>query len=563
MVDHLITSYSKRLVDPNTEEPCERIRVLHVDDEPNYRLLSKRLLEDADPSLEVVSTGSPIEGLGLLGQRVFDCVISDYKMPEYDGIEFARRVRKFSDIPFILYTGQGSEEVAEAAFSAGVDDYLRKEYDPSHYQVLAKRIKTAVDKHMAEEMRRQNEVYLRQIMNSIPVGLIIVDYETHEILDVNPSAIESIGVQRELIIGKICHEYVCPAEEGRCPISDLGQNVDKSERVLLNNEGKKVRIMKTVTPSVMAGRRCLIEAFMDITEQKRMEEELQESLKTSANIVEAIPSGLLIYQFAPPDRLLLVDGNPEAERLTSLKIDEWRGKEFSEIWPYDREVGLKERYLKILETGETLRLDRVYWDDEKTKGFFKIHTFRIPGDRIAVAFENITDRVRYEERLTMLHSHASELASAAGFDEVREMTLDVMEATLGFKYISFLVRRDGHLIATGSRGLPPLKKPLPLDGRGITVKAANERRSILLNDLRGNLNFVRGPLDALSELAVPVIAHDEAAAVLNVESDELGVFTEHDQRLLEILAMHMSSAIMRLREKARADGLLDEVHTCP
>ncbi len=115
------------------------IRVLHVDDEPNTLRFCKMFLKMIDPSIRVVSSISPGEATGLLKESRFDCIVSDYQMPEEDGVEFARRVRKESGVPFILYTGKGSEEVAEAAFSAGVDDYLRKELDPSNFQVLANR----------------------------------------------------------------------------------------------------------------------------------------------------------------------------------------------------------------------------------------------------------------------------------------------------------------------------------------------------------------------------------------------------------------------------------------
>jgi PAS domain-containing protein len=115
------------------------------------------------------------------------------------------------------------------------------------------------------------------------------------------------------------------------------------------------------------------------------EAQLKESLLTSASIVDAIPSGLLIYQFEEPDRLILVDGNPAAVRLAGLDIDVWRGKDFSEIWPYDEEVGLKRRYIEIIKTGETMFFDRIFWKDERVEGYFSLRSFRIPGDRLAVA----------------------------------------------------------------------------------------------------------------------------------------------------------------------------------
>lgn len=68
----------------------------------------------------------------------------------------------------------------------------------------------------------------------------------------------------------MCHQFVCPAEHGRCPATDLGQTVDNSERILLTSKGERRSIIKTVRPVVMGGgHHYLLESFLDITERKR------------------------------------------------------------------------------------------------------------------------------------------------------------------------------------------------------------------------------------------------------------------------------------------------------
>lgn len=406
-------------------EPDAMIRVLHVDDDPSHQTILGLFRKTYDLSMEIEATDSIDDVFDHIEKGDIDCILSDYRMPVCNGVELAHRVRAVSDLPFILYTGQGSEEVAEAAFTAGVDDYIRKEAFPSHYQVLFRRIRSAVEKHRAED-------------------------------------------------------------------------------------------------------------------------QLKESLQTSASIVEAIPSGLLIYQFEEPDRLILMDGNPASAKLTGLDIDLWRGRDFSEVWPYDKEVGLKRRYIELMRTGETLFFDRVFWNDERVEGYFSIRAFRIPGDRLAVAFDNISERVKYEERLLALHRHALGLDDLSSEEEVREWTMDVLES-LGFEFISYLENTGVHLISMSSRGRHSLRRPLPLDGKGITVKVANEGRSILIRDLTENADYVEGPIPALSELAVPITLGEDVIAVINVESQNLDAFNEHDQRVIETLAMHVSSATKKLR----------------
>jgi len=131
---------------PHLSTPDDAIRVLHVDDEEDQLDFAKTFLAFCDSSIRVESVLTTKEALKRLEEGGFDCVVSDYQMPGMDGIELARRIRETSGIPIIIYTGRGSEEVAEAAFTVGIDDYIRKEMNPSHYQVLANRILQSVDK---------------------------------------------------------------------------------------------------------------------------------------------------------------------------------------------------------------------------------------------------------------------------------------------------------------------------------------------------------------------------------------------------------------------------------
>jgi len=121
----------------------------------------------------------------------------------------------------------------------------------------------------------QEKEHLKTIFDSIYVGIVVVDAETHAIADANPAAIKKIGAPKEQIVGKVCHKFICPAEEGKCPITDLGQTIDNSECILIDANGGSVPILKTVTSTMIKGRKYLMESFMDITERKKTEEELQ------------------------------------------------------------------------------------------------------------------------------------------------------------------------------------------------------------------------------------------------------------------------------------------------
>ncbi|WP_152039615.1 PAS domain S-box protein [Salinigranum salinum] len=127
------------------------IRTLHVDDDPAFGELTAEFLELNESRISVVAETSASDGLERLATDDIDCVVSDYDMPGTNGIEFLEAVRAdYPDLPFILFTGKGSEEIASDAVSAGVTDYLQKEHGTDQYTILANRIVNVTERHWAE-----------------------------------------------------------------------------------------------------------------------------------------------------------------------------------------------------------------------------------------------------------------------------------------------------------------------------------------------------------------------------------------------------------------------------
>ena len=125
------------------------------------------------------------------------------------------------------------------------------------------------------ESARESEAQLKTILNSVRTGIMLIDAETHEVVEANTFAIEMLGVSSPQVIGKVCHGFLCPAERGRCPITDQHQRVEASERVLLKPDGQSVPIVKSAVMINRHGRDYLLESFLDITELKKAEAELK------------------------------------------------------------------------------------------------------------------------------------------------------------------------------------------------------------------------------------------------------------------------------------------------
>jgi PAS domain S-box-containing protein len=140
------------------ERPSEPVCVLLVDDDVSFLEMATEALERAHDGLQVTGEPSAESALSRLDEGDIDCVVSDYWMPSMDGIEFFDEVQaSHSDIPFILLTAEGSEEIAAEAISAGVTDYFRKSGDADQYTVLANRITNVVQQHQAKKRAAEQE----------------------------------------------------------------------------------------------------------------------------------------------------------------------------------------------------------------------------------------------------------------------------------------------------------------------------------------------------------------------------------------------------------------------
>lgn len=126
---------------------CE-IAVLYVDDDPAMRDLTAELLERANPCISVQTEGNPRTIPDLVAAGDFDCVVSDYDMPEMDGLDLCERIRReHPHLPFFLFTFTDDAAVIEGALQCGATDYIEKATGITEFKLLANRISNAVQHH--------------------------------------------------------------------------------------------------------------------------------------------------------------------------------------------------------------------------------------------------------------------------------------------------------------------------------------------------------------------------------------------------------------------------------
>jgi len=175
---------------------ADSIHALHVDDDAAFAELVKTFLERERDEITVTTETTVEDGLAVLQDNTVDCIISDYEMPGQNGLDFLDVVREeYPELPFILFTGKGDEEIASEAITAGVTEYLQKGSSTDQYTVLANRVKNLVEKYRAEQ-----EVFRGfQALESAQEGIGILN-EDGEYVYLNQAYADVYSADREEIL---------------------------------------------------------------------------------------------------------------------------------------------------------------------------------------------------------------------------------------------------------------------------------------------------------------------------------------------------------------------------
>jgi len=275
------------------------ISVLYVDDEPSLVEIGKLFLERTG-NFSVRTKTSPHEALSELSTNTFDCIVSDYQMPEMDGIVFLQAIRsRNSSIPFILFTGKGREEVVIDAINNGADFYLQKGGDPvAQFAELAHKIRQSVERRRAEKALLKSRDELKQYLDI--AGVIFLVLDTRGIVQlINQAGCRILKRSQNEIIGKNWFLEFIPTQveeetralltrvqDGDAAIGEYHENrvvsSDGSERLIAWHNTPLKDEHGTIVGTLSSGE--------DITTWKENEQKILDSLAFLNNLIDQSPA---------------------------------------------------------------------------------------------------------------------------------------------------------------------------------------------------------------------------------------------------------------------------------
>ena len=264
-----------------TATAASPITVLLVEDNPgDARLILELLGEVQTQAFDLERVERLDHALTRLSRTGVDVVLLDLGLPDSQGLEtFMRARRGAPDEPIVVISGLDDERLALEAVRSGAQDYLVKGRIEGH--LLARVLRYAVERKRGEEALRASEAHHRTILENIGDAVFIADPQGRY-LDVNPRACELTGYSRdELLQLTVSDTY--PAQDrdaAALRIVDVaGGRAAVTERPLLRKDGA-ILVVESNARRLSDGR--LLGAVRDITERKRLEEQLRQAQKMEA-----------------------------------------------------------------------------------------------------------------------------------------------------------------------------------------------------------------------------------------------------------------------------------------
>jgi PAS domain S-box-containing protein len=396
------------------KEAC--CKILLVEDDRLDQMAFRRFIKDENLLYDCTIASSVAEAKSILAWKEFDAIVSDYSLGDGTAINILELT---DEIPIIVVTGFGDEEVATKAWRKGAYDYIVKDVERNYLKVIPKTIKNAISHKQIKEALDRKQKNLEAIFDAAPGCMLLVD-KNMIVTRANDSIRQFVQKEYRQIINQqlgnvlgcingTCSKNIdknnrycqgCPLYQVITDVLDSGKPAyDVEARLVLKIDGKKVEpwIRVSVKLVVMDGNKYAVVVLNDITEHKKMERERYLAEKRYRLIFEN--SAVAITMADEEGRL--ISWNKFTEDLLGLDREDLYNRKEKSLYPSDewkkikdvRKEGLQHQLI------ETVMIKK---DGRRIDVDVSLSVFKNPEDetvRSIAIIRDVTERRKAEEKL--------------------------------------------------------------------------------------------------------------------------------------------------------------------
>ncbi|QLC35715.1 PAS domain S-box protein (plasmid) [Halarchaeum sp. CBA1220] len=326
-------------VDADLESTEEDSLVLVVDDDGDVAETTALMLEQRE--LDTIWKSSARAGVECLKEKheEIDCVVSDYQMPQMDGLELLEEMREVNPhLPFILFTGQGSEQIASEAVEAGVSGYIQKG-GMEQYDRVANRVEQAIIQRQTERELEETKARFDALTENTTFAILTINGDS-TIEYANGAVADLLGYDSETLVGEsltaiIPDRLVDAHKEGIQRYLRTGEKqLDWGwiELVAETRDGEEIPVGVSFGERETDSRHLFTGIIRDISEQKAQREQLEAEKERFEAVFESALDSMFILD---PASKTIVEANPSAAEMLGYFREELRGMAIEEIHPDD------------------------------------------------------------------------------------------------------------------------------------------------------------------------------------------------------------------------------------
>ena len=408
----------------------DEIRVLIVDDEPEFMRLSADYLSRINEQFDVVTETTAKKAQHRIGEETFHCIISDFEMQDMNGIELLNTVRSIDEeLPFFLFTGKGSEEVADRAYAAGATDYLQKNHDPEQFTILANRVKIAVERYRAERDLAERTRRLETLISNLP-GIVYrcVNRPTWPMESVEGDCLELSGYPASSFEDGDLNwgaDLIHPDDQ-QSVWREVQRSIEAIESFeltyrIITKDGETKWVWERGR-AISVGRgedKIVLEGFItDITERIDQQERLRVLFEDADDaIVEVI---------FDDETAVIHEVNPAFETVFGVTAEDVVGARLNDIIVPDDDLPLASELDRRVQEGEIVE-EELRRETVTGETWFLLRTvpFTLHGEARAFAtYVDISAQKEREESLQALHDATSSMLDASGTQEICSVAVE-------------------------------------------------------------------------------------------------------------------------------------------